>query len=105
MFDDFILYLIYRMRSEQVSLKLECFAFKENEGREKLGYVLLNIRSAQIISKCGDLNPKASWHKLLGLRSDLKIQKPELLLALRVEDRKDVILNPTAEVKCIILYE
>ncbi|XP_012054998.1 PREDICTED: centrosomal protein of 120 kDa-like [Atta cephalotes] len=89
--------MLRRMRSEQVSLKLECFAFKENEGREKLGYVLLNIRSAQIISKCGDLNPKASWHKLLGLRSDLKIQKPELLLALRVEDRKDVTLNPTTE--------
>ncbi|XP_018047969.1 PREDICTED: centrosomal protein of 120 kDa-like [Atta colombica] len=89
--------MLRRMRSEQVSLKLECFAFKENEGREKLGYVLLNIRSAQIISKCGDLNPKASWHKLLGLRSDLKIQKPELLLALRVEDRKDVTLNPTME--------
>ncbi|KAG5321241.1 CE120 protein, partial [Pseudoatta argentina] len=89
--------MLRRMRSEQVSLKLECFAFKENEGRERLGYVLLNIRSAQVISKCRDLNPKANWHKLLGLRSDLKIQKPELLLALRVEDRKDVTLNPTAE--------
>ncbi|XP_018400917.1 PREDICTED: centrosomal protein of 120 kDa [Cyphomyrmex costatus] len=90
--------MLRRMRSEQASLKLECFAFKENEeGREKLGYILLNIRSAQVISKCGDLSPKASWHKLLGLRSDLKIQKPELLLALRVEDRKGVNLNPTAE--------
>lgn len=94
------------MRSEHVSLKLECFAFKENEGRERLGYILLNIRSAQVMSKCGDLSPKASWHKLLGLQSNLKIQKPELLLALRVEDRKDVTLNPTVEVKCsIILYE
>ncbi|KYM97554.1 hypothetical protein ALC62_11848 [Cyphomyrmex costatus] len=95
--------MLRRMRSEQASLKLECFAFKENEeGREKLGYILLNIRSAQVISKCGDLSPKASWHKLLGLRSDLKIQKPELLLALRVEDRKGVNLNPTAELRSLI---
>lgn len=85
------------MRSEQASLKLECFAFKENEGRERIGYVLLNIRSAQTLSKYGD--PKANWHKLLGLRSDLKLQKPELLLTLRIEDRKDINLNPTTEVK------
>jgi len=91
------------MRSEQASLKLECFAFKENEGRERIGYVLLNIRSAQVLSKYGNLNPKANWHKLLGLRSDLKIQRPELLLALRVEDRKDINLNPTVEVKYFYL--
>ncbi|KYQ57030.1 hypothetical protein ALC60_04018 [Trachymyrmex zeteki] len=94
--------MLRRMRSEHVSLKLECFAFKENEGRERLGYILLNIRSAQVMSKCGDLSPKASWHKLLGLQSNLKIQKPELLLALRVEDRKDVTLNPTVELRSLI---
>lgn len=91
------------MRSEQASLKLECFAFKENEGRERIGYVLLNIRSAQVLSKYGDLSPKTNWHKLLGLRSDLKVQRPELLLALRVEDRKDINLNPTVEVKYFYL--
>ncbi|XP_011693780.1 PREDICTED: centrosomal protein of 120 kDa-like isoform X3 [Wasmannia auropunctata] len=91
------------MRSEQASLKLECFAFKENEGREKIGYVLLNIRSAQVISKCGDLSPKASWHKILGLRSDLKIQKPELLLVLTVEDRKDINLNSAAELRNLMI--
>jgi len=89
------------MRSEHASLKLECFAFKEIEGRERIGYILLNIRSAQV-SKYGDLSPKESWHKLLGLRSDLKIQKPELLLALRIEDQKDINLNPTAEVKYFV---
>ncbi|XP_077278529.1 protein rha [Temnothorax americanus] len=89
--------VLRRMRSEQASLKLECFAFKENDGRERIGYVLLNVRSALVLSKCGDLNPKAAWHKLLGLRSDLKAQKPELLLGLRVEDRKDINLNPTVE--------
>lgn len=91
------------MRSEQASLKLECFAFKENEDRERIGYVLLNIRSAQMLSKYGDLNPKTNWHKLLGLRSDLKMQKPELLIVFRVEDRKDINLNPITEVKYIFI--
>ncbi|XP_071643108.1 centrosomal protein of 120 kDa isoform X1 [Temnothorax longispinosus] len=95
--------VLRRMRSEQASLKLECFAFKENDGRERIGYVLLNVRSALVLSKCGDLNPKAAWHKLLGLRSDLKAQKPELLLALRVEDRKDINLNPTVELRNLMI--
>jgi hypothetical protein len=87
------------MRSGQVPLKLECFAFKENETKERLGYVLLSIRSAHIISKLGDLSPKGSWHKLLGLRNDLKTQKLYLLLTLKIEDQKNVDSNPIAEVK------
>lgn len=87
------------MRSGQTPLKLECFAFKENKAKEKIGYVLLSIRSAHIISKHEDLSPKANWHKLLGLRNDLKIQKPELLLTLRVENRKNTDSNSMIEVK------
>ncbi|RLU24249.1 hypothetical protein DMN91_004460 [Ooceraea biroi] len=88
-----------KMRSGQVPLKLECFAFKENGGKERLGYVLLSIRSAHVTSKHGDSSPRASWHKLLGLRNDFKTQKPQLLLTLKIEDRKNMDSNPTAEVK------
>ncbi|CAL1685521.1 unnamed protein product [Lasius platythorax] len=86
-----------KMRSGQATLKLECFAFKENKAKERIGYVLLSIRSAHIISKHGDLSPKANWHKLLGLRNDLKVQKPELLLTLRVENRKSTDSNSMVE--------
>ncbi|XP_029674380.1 centrosomal protein of 120 kDa-like isoform X2 [Formica exsecta] len=86
------------MRSGQTPLKLECFAFKENKAKERIGYVLLSIRSAHIISKHGDLSPKANWHKLLGLKNDLKIQKPELLLTLRVENRKSTDSNSMIEI-------
>ncbi|XP_067209518.1 centrosomal protein of 120 kDa isoform X3 [Linepithema humile] len=82
-----------KMRSGQVPLKLECFAFKENGCKEKIGYIVLSIRSAHMTSKYRDLSPKANWHKLLGLRNDLKIQKPEILLTLRVEDWKNVNSN------------
>ncbi|XP_019885597.2 centrosomal protein of 120 kDa isoform X2 [Camponotus floridanus] len=87
-----------KMRSGQAPLKLECFAFKEDKAKERIGYVLLSIRSATI-SKYGDLNPKANWHKLLGLRNDLKVQKPELLLTLRVENQKSTNSNSMIE-KC-----
>ncbi|KAL6436896.1 hypothetical protein ACFW04_004925 [Cataglyphis niger] len=87
-----------KMRSGQTPLKLECFAFKENKAKEKIGYVLLSIRSAHIISKHEDLSPKANWHKLLGLRNDLKVQKPELLLTLRVENRKSTDSNSMIEI-------
>ncbi|XP_026825216.1 centrosomal protein of 120 kDa isoform X1 [Ooceraea biroi] len=87
-----------KMRSGQVPLKLECFAFKENGGKERLGYVLLSIRSAHVTSKHGDSSPRASWHKLLGLRNDFKTQKPQLLLTLKIEDRKNMDSNPTAEI-------
>ncbi|XP_029165522.1 centrosomal protein of 120 kDa-like isoform X2 [Nylanderia fulva] len=87
-----------KMRSGQAALKLECFVFKENKAKERIGYVLLSIRSAHIIFKHGDLSPKANWHKLLGLRNDLKVQKPELLLTLRVENRKNTDLNSMVEI-------
>lgn len=88
------------MRSGQAPLKLECFALKENGCKEKLGYVVLSIRSAHVTLKYRDLSPKANWYKLLGLRNDLKIQKPEILLTLRIEDWKNDS-NPIIEVRYI----
>lgn len=86
------------MRSGQASLKLECYAFKENEHKEKIGHVLLSMRSAHLAYKYEDLDPKATWYKLLGLRSDLKTHKPELLLTLRIENRKNTCSNAILEV-------
>lgn len=92
------------MRSGQVPLKLECFAFKENEDRERIGYILLSIRSAQVTSKHGNLNPKANWYKLLGLRSDFKLYKPELSLTLTIDDRKSIGSSTITEVKHYYIF-
>ncbi|XP_053999274.1 centrosomal protein of 120 kDa isoform X2 [Hylaeus anthracinus] len=88
-----------KMRSGQVPLKLECFAIKSNDSKEKLGYFLLSLRSAQVFYKNGDEDVKFHWHKLLGLRSDLKIHKPELLLGLSIHDQESTILNSRSELK------
>ncbi|KAF7401559.1 hypothetical protein HZH68_007379 [Vespula germanica] len=82
-----------KMRSGQTPLKLECFALKDHNNKEKIGYILLSIRSAQIILKSKEIGIKVNWHTLLGLRNDLKAQKPELLLSLSIEDREYVTSN------------
>ncbi|XP_031839724.1 rha isoform X1 [Nomia melanderi] len=82
-----------KMRSGQVPLKLECFIVKSNDSKEKLGYLLLSLRSAQVFSKNEDISVKTSWHKLLGLKSNLKMHKPELLLGLSIHDQESGTLN------------
>ncbi|KAF3429867.1 hypothetical protein E2986_10034 [Frieseomelitta varia] len=87
-----------KMRSGQVPLKLECFAVKSNDNKEKLGYLLLSLRSAQVFTKSNIKNVKANWHKLSGLKSELKTHKPELLLALSIHDL-DTTVNAQLELK------
>ncbi|XP_060817242.1 centrosomal protein of 120 kDa isoform X1 [Bombus pascuorum] len=88
-----------KMRSGQVPLKIECFAVKSNDIKEKLGYLLLSLRSAQVFAKSGIDNVKANWHKLSGLKSELKIHKPELLLALSIHDLEATSVNAQLELK------
>lgn len=91
------------MRSGQVPLKLECFAIKSNDNKEKLGYLLLSLRSAQVFTKSSINNVKANWHKLLGLKSELKTHKPELLLALSIHDLNTTAINAQLEVNHLLL--
>ena len=79
------------MRSAQVPLKVECFMLKENGIKEKIGYLLLSVRSAQILTKSRKAGIKSSWNTLLGLKSDYKTCKPELLISLTIEDQEKSI--------------
>ncbi|XP_029056561.1 centrosomal protein of 120 kDa-like isoform X1 [Osmia bicornis bicornis] len=88
-----------KMRSGQVPLKLECFAIKSNDHKEKLGYLLLNLRAAQVFSKNDTINVKSNWHTLLGLKGELKVHKPELLLALSIHHQEPTTLNSQLELK------
>ncbi|XP_076760519.1 rha isoform X2 [Xylocopa sonorina] len=76
-----------KMRSGQVPLKLECFSVKSDDSREKLGYLLLSLRSAQVFTRNNSNDVKVNWHKLLGLKNELKADKPELLIALSIHDQ------------------
>ncbi|XP_017766393.1 PREDICTED: LOW QUALITY PROTEIN: centrosomal protein of 120 kDa [Eufriesea mexicana] len=88
-----------KMRSGQVPLKLECFTVKSNDSKEKLGYLLLSLRSAQVSTRNNINNVKANWHKLLGLKNEFKIHKPELLLTLSIHDVEVTTFSAQLELK------
>ena len=102
-FQIYIFFSNYRMRSAQVPLKVECFMIKENGIKEKIGYLLLSVRSAQMYTKGGESSIKSNWNTLLGLKSDFKTCKPELLISLRIEDQEhpSTILKVTSLQKFI----
>ncbi|KAG7198473.1 hypothetical protein KM043_005854 [Ampulex compressa] len=89
--------ILRKMRSGQTPLKVECFIVKDNASREKVGYLILSLRSAQVIPKSLEISAKANWCKLLGLKGDFKINKPELLLTLTIEDRCPTTSNVCTE--------
>lgn len=93
------------MRSGQVPLKLECFTVKSNDSKEKVGYLLLSLRSAQDSTRNNINNVKANWHKLLGLKSELKVHKPELLLTLSIHDVEVTMVNDQLEVGNLLLMD
>ncbi|XP_008554487.1 centrosomal protein of 120 kDa-like [Microplitis demolitor] len=77
-----------KMRSGQEPLKIECFEYRENGTKDKLGYLLLSLRTAQVVPRGYDGNIKTNWLKLSGLRSDVKADKPEFLLSLTIGERE-----------------
>lgn len=91
------------MRAGQTPLKIECFSIKENGLKEKIGYILLSVRCAQIVPRGKTVNVKMKWYNILGLKNDLKDCKPELLLSLRIEDRNAVSSVTTLKVLYIYL--
>lgn len=80
---------ISRMRSGQEPVKIECFELKDNGSRDKIGHILLSLRTARIIlprDECVDV--AANWHTFFNLRSDLKAHKPAILLSLTIEEHE-----------------
>ncbi|XP_012273788.1 centrosomal protein of 120 kDa [Orussus abietinus] len=80
-----------KMRTSQMPLKVECFTRKENNSKEKIGYILLSLRSAQIITKDKEKNVKVIENKLLGVKNEFKPSKPELLITLTIEERSGLL--------------
>ncbi|KAK0095735.1 hypothetical protein PV326_007550 [Microctonus aethiopoides] len=84
-----------KMRSGQEPLKIEYFELKENGTKDRIGYLLLSMRTAQIIARGNDHNLKTNWHQLSGLRSDVKADKPAFYISFTIEER-DQFVNTTS---------
>lgn len=98
--------LFFRMRSGQKPLKIECFEIKDPGKREKIGYVLLSLRSALIVApRDEDTDIAATWHRLSGLRNDVKTDKPEISLALTIEEHDTYVRRMSRqEVIDVLIY-
>lgn len=76
-----------KVRSFNVPLRVECFTLDANERRVKVGFVLLSLRSAHIISK-NNPNQDApfKWLRLMGVSHDVRSHHPELYLSVSIRD-------------------
>ena len=93
---NFIIY--FRMRCNQTPIKVECYAVNDNGSREKLGYILLSVRCAQIIHRGEELKIKTNWHNILGVRNEFNNCKPRLLLYLIIKERESKTINTMLKV-------
>lgn len=78
-----------KIRSFNKPLRVDCINIDAQNHREKFGYVLLDIRSAQVIT---DSNQQIvfKWHKLFGVRNKKRNSTPELYLSLTVRNQTDI---------------
>ncbi|XP_068084880.1 centrosomal protein of 120 kDa [Anabrus simplex] len=81
-----------RFRTGNVPVKVESFTIANQEKHERIGYLLLNLRSAQIAVSGRSFQISGTWHPLLGVKSDHASYRPELLLTVHVEDANPELL-------------
>ncbi|CAH1119397.1 unnamed protein product [Phaedon cochleariae] len=76
-----------KIRSANIPLRVECITIDLHNRRERVGFTLLSLRSAHIISqKNMNQEVKSQWHKLIGCQSDKKRRHPELYISLTLQD-------------------
>ncbi|XP_014259329.1 centrosomal protein of 120 kDa-like isoform X2 [Cimex lectularius] len=82
-----------RLRTGNTALKIECFNVINEHKRDRLGYILLNLKEAQIIPRGSGIPVLETWHRLLGLRNEAKAHNPELLLIFKIEEAHEKEFN------------
>lgn len=86
------------MRCNQTPVKIECYAVNDNGSREKLGYTVLSVRSAQLIYQGKEFNIKSNWHDVLGVRNEFNNCRPKLLLYLIIREKPNKTINSAKKV-------
>lgn len=74
---------IKRMRNNNIPIKINLFKCVNENHREKFGYVVLNLRTAQYVPKGKVVKITEENIKVLGLAKEAKGYTPHLLLSLR----------------------
>ncbi|XP_072392461.1 uncharacterized protein [Diabrotica undecimpunctata] len=76
-----------RIRCGNIPLRVECITADFQNRKERIGFALLSLRSAQIIPQ--SLGPQPAtpkWYKLIGCQADKRKSCPELFLSLSLRD-------------------
>ncbi|KAJ8946549.1 hypothetical protein NQ314_008863, partial [Rhamnusium bicolor] len=76
-----------KFRSANQPLRVECVNTDLHNRKERVGFTLLSLRSAQIIPlKIANQEVHPKWHKLIGCQTGKKKFQPEIFLSLTVRD-------------------
>lgn len=79
------------MKEENQPIKLECYVQMNDVLREKIGFVLVPLRSIPFWNsrKLGMMKPH--WYKLHGVTQESRCTKPELLLSITIGDKNNIL--------------
>ncbi|KAF7267160.1 hypothetical protein GWI33_019581 [Rhynchophorus ferrugineus] len=76
-----------KLRSSNQPLRVECLCVDPQNRRERIGFVLMSLRSAQVVSLHDAKKPvNFKWLKLIGCQADKKKYHPEINLGLSIRD-------------------
>ncbi|XP_028041102.1 uncharacterized protein LOC114251104 [Bombyx mandarina] len=75
------------LRVQNVPVKVEVFTTCTQGRKDKVGYLLLSLLSAQPCPSNKIVDVKYTMHRLLGVKSEGKCCHPQLLMSLSIEDR------------------
>lgn len=80
-----------KIRCTNSPLKVECYTTDSNERKERIGFILLSLRSAHILPKSkAKQEPPFKWEKLMGVSHEHKNCHAELYLSLTIRDTLNV---------------
>ncbi|XP_018323489.1 uncharacterized protein LOC108735819 [Agrilus planipennis] len=84
-----------KIRSANTPLRVDVRTFDANNRKVRIGYLLLNPRSAIVLTKQSAGTSHFKWHKLLGVPPEFKSSHPELFISLTIRDHVPEVQEQT----------
>lgn len=100
------------MKMENYPIKVEVYSVKSGEEthkRQLIGHLLFPVRNIPLLPPTKAISAKSKWYKLIGLTSEWRSQKPELLLSIMITDQefflktKDALMEATRSEESILV--
>ncbi|XP_063708008.1 centrosomal protein of 120 kDa [Culicoides brevitarsis] len=82
---------VKRMKMENYPIKIEVFAVKSEKDpsqRKLIGHLIFPVRNIPFLPPTKALTYKSKWYKLIGLASEWRVLKPEIMLSLMITDKE-----------------